>query len=81
MLSLFIHKILYYTCLLFEFTIIFSSLFYQEVTFDEYTYPSWALTLGWMAVVMCLAWLPYMFLVETGFCGTWNVCVDIILLQ
>jgi hypothetical protein len=57
-----------------QFTIIFSSLFYQDVTLDDYLYPSWAHALGWFVVIMCLGWLPYMFLVEICRRGTWSVC-------
>ncbi len=76
-LHLFIREILHtyvYVCFSLQFTILFSSLFYQEVTLDDYKYPSWALTLGWLVVILCLGWLPYIFLVEICRRGTWNVC-------
>ena len=56
-----------------QFTILFSTLFYDEVTLDDYRYPSWALTLGWTVVIACLGWLPYIFLVEICRRGTWSV--------
>ncbi len=61
-----------------QFTIIASCLFYQDVTLDDYTYPSWALALGWIVVIACLGWLPYIFLVEICRRGTWNVCYELI---
>ena len=57
-----------------QFTIMFSSLFYQDVTLDDYVYPRAALTLGWFVVIACLCWLPYMFFSEICSRGTWNVC-------
>ncbi|CAF4999580.1 unnamed protein product, partial [Rotaria socialis] len=56
-----------------QFTIVFSSLFYQEVTLDDYAYPSWALALGWIVVIACLGWLPYIFTVEICRRGTWGI--------
>ncbi len=67
-----------YICFPLQFTIIFSSLFYQDVTLDDYLYPSWALTLGWLVVIICLGWLPYMFLDEICRRGTWNVCFKLL---
>ncbi|UJR10480.1 hypothetical protein I4U23_014684 [Adineta vaga] len=63
----------YISPLILLFTIIFSSLFYQDVTLDDYTYPTWALALGWMVVIICLGWLPYMFFVEICRRGTWGI--------
>ncbi|CAF0827654.1 unnamed protein product [Rotaria sp. Silwood1] len=54
-------------------TIIFSSLFYQDITLDDYTYPSWALALGWIVVILCLGWLPFIFFIEICHRGTWNI--------
>ncbi|CAF1069314.1 unnamed protein product [Adineta steineri] len=44
-----------------------------KVTLDDYTYPPWALALGWMVVIICLGWLPYIFFVEICRRGTWNI--------
>ncbi|CAF1595881.1 unnamed protein product, partial [Adineta ricciae] len=44
-----------------------------KVTLDDYTYPSWALTLGWVVVIACLGWLPYIFIVEICRRGTWSI--------
>ncbi|CAF0759250.1 unnamed protein product [Adineta steineri] len=44
-----------------------------EVTLDDYTYPSWALTLGWLVVILCLGWIPYIFLAEICGRGTWGI--------
>ncbi|CAF1409947.1 unnamed protein product [Adineta steineri] len=63
----------YISPLILLFTIVFSSLFYQEVTLDDYTYPPWALALGWMVVIICLGWLPYIFFGEICRRGTWNI--------
>ncbi|CAF2375737.1 unnamed protein product [Rotaria sp. Silwood2] len=54
-------------------TIVFSSLFYQDITLDDYTYPSWALALGWIVVILCVGWLPCIFLIEICNRGTWNI--------
>ncbi|CAF2381555.1 unnamed protein product [Rotaria sp. Silwood2] len=63
----------YISPLILLFTIVFSSLFYQDVTLDDYIYPSWALALGWIVVIACLGWLPYIFLVEICRRGTWGI--------
>ncbi|CAF1368992.1 unnamed protein product [Rotaria sp. Silwood1] len=63
----------YISPLILLFTIVFSSLFYQDVTLDDYIYPSWALALGWIVVIACLGWLPYIFLVEICGRGTWGI--------
>ncbi|CAF3316481.1 unnamed protein product [Rotaria socialis] len=63
----------YISPLILIFTIVFSSLFYQEVTLDDYAYPSWALALGWIVVIACLGWLPYIFTVEICRRGTWGI--------
>ncbi|CAF1440363.1 unnamed protein product [Adineta ricciae] len=44
-----------------------------NVTLDDYAYPTWALALGWMVVIICLGWLPYMFFVEICRRGTWGI--------
>ncbi|CAF2006135.1 unnamed protein product [Rotaria magnacalcarata] len=54
-------------------TIVFSSLFYQDITLDDYIYPPWALTLGWVVVILCLGWLPYFFFFEICRRGAWRV--------
>lgn len=63
----------YISPLILLFTIVFSSLLYQEVTLDDYKYPSWAHALGWVVVIMCLGWVPYIFLVEICRRGTWSI--------
>jgi hypothetical protein len=67
------HEILY--------TYVFSSIFYQDVKLDDSTYPTWALALGWMAVIICPGWLLYMFFVKICRCGTWSVCLQFILVE
>ncbi|CAF0721987.1 unnamed protein product [Rotaria sordida] len=63
----------YISPLILLFTILFSSLFYQEVTLDDYIYPPWALALGWIVVIACLGWLPCISLVEICRRGTWGI--------
>ncbi|CAF3419850.1 unnamed protein product [Rotaria socialis] len=44
-----------------------------NITLDDYIYPSWALTLGWIVVILCLGWLPYIFFIEICRRGTWRI--------
>ncbi|CAF0774988.1 unnamed protein product [Didymodactylos carnosus] len=54
-------------------TILFSSLFYQQVTLDEYKYPEWAHALGWLVVIICLFPIPFFFILEICRRGTWTI--------
>ncbi|CAF3993056.1 unnamed protein product [Rotaria magnacalcarata] len=44
-----------------------------NITLDDYIYPPWALTLGWVVVILCLGWLPYIFFFEICRRGAWRV--------
>uniref|UniRef100_UPI00358FA78A sodium- and chloride-dependent GABA transporter ine-like isoform X2 n=1 Tax=Myxine glutinosa TaxID=7769 RepID=UPI00358FA78A len=38
--------------------LIFSLVRYEPVHYGDYTYPSWAVVLGWLITIFCIIWIP-----------------------
>jgi len=34
------------------------------MTYEEYTYPTWSMVLGWLMVICSVIWIPIMFVIK-----------------
>ena len=42
----------------FQIILVFSLIRYEPVHYGGYTYPSWAVVLGWLITIFCIIWIP-----------------------
>lgn len=64
----------YYFCLLLPLTLPLSlslkfilglSLYHWKVmTYEDYTYPTWSMVMGWLMVICSVIWIPIMFVIK-----------------
>lgn len=37
---------------------------WKVMTYQDYTYPTWSMVLGWLMVICSVIWIPIMFLIK-----------------
>lgn len=37
---------------------------WKVMTYEDYTYPTWSMILGWLMVICSVIWIPIMFLIK-----------------
>lgn len=37
---------------------------WKVMTYEDYTYPTWSMVMGWLMVICSVAWIPIMFVIK-----------------
>lgn len=37
---------------------------WKVMTYEDYTYPTWSMVLGWLMVICSVIWIPIMFVIK-----------------
>jgi hypothetical protein len=57
----------------YQVTIVFNCIFYKEPTLDDYTFPEWAKSLGWMIALFPMLLIPLWFGLQFCYDGGFTV--------